>query len=234
MTAGTGAFSGYSDTPAKVSNGLFGGDGNDQMSATGTGQSNLAGSGGDVTNALDGGNGNDSLLANIETFAGFGRNDLFGGGGDDRLEATAAATRSADSINHLEGGGGDDILIGKILSDPSPEAGGRSELFGGANDDTLTVFSGAGNILDGGRGDDRLNYGDGSDVCVFRQNYGDDSIGGFDASEDKIRLLGFGSAKNWYRSIPETGDWDGCLGKGKGRTGWPTARRRPEPRVRSS
>ena len=76
--------------------------------------------------------------------------------------------------------------------DRSAEAGSRSELFGGADADTLSVFGGRGNILDGGAGDDALSCGDGSDVCIFRRNYGDDRIGGFDASADQIRLLGFG------------------------------------------
>jgi hypothetical protein len=41
-------------------------------------------------------------------------------------------------------------------------------------------------------GGERRLAGAGADIRVVRRNNGDDSIGGFDAGEDKIRLLGFG------------------------------------------
>jgi serralysin len=119
-------------------------------------------------------------------------NSLFGAAGNDRLEATAAATRSAGSINRLDGGVGDDILIGRIVTEVFPGSRSHSELFGGADADTLSVVGGKGNILDGGAGSDTLNCGDGADVCLFRRSYGDDSIGGLDEGADKIRLLDFG------------------------------------------
>lgn len=51
---------------------------------------------------------------------------------------------------------------GKIRSEV-----GRSELFGGAGDDQLTAIGGDGNILDGGRGNDRLRGSNGRGVDTF-------------------------------------------------------------------
>ncbi|HEU0222067.1 MAG TPA: calcium-binding protein, partial [Paracoccaceae bacterium] len=74
---------------------------------------------------------------------------------------------------------------------------------------------GVGNVLDGGLGSDRLECGEGSDTCVFRPGYGDDTIAGFSVEADLIRLIGFGfSAFEELTLLAEDGDTRIELGPG--------------------
>jgi Ca2+-binding RTX toxin-like protein len=94
---------------ALISQELYGGDGNDQLSATAsyvpeTGSTNDIAS--DITNILDGGYGDDILFASAKAVRGVGRSSLFGGAGNDSLRVEAGTS------NTLEGGLGNDTLFG--------------------------------------------------------------------------------------------------------------------------
>ncbi|MFD1508147.1 calcium-binding protein, partial [Lacimonas salitolerans] len=89
-----------------------------------------------------GSTGNDTLTANDDGMA------LFGLGGDDSLQGSAAA-------DFLDGGAGNDTLIGGAGNDTLVAGDGSDLMQGGAGDDTF--FSGPGdNTIQGGDGTDRV------------------------------------------------------------------------------
>ncbi len=102
------------------------------------------------TDTLFGGGGNDTI-----TGASFGANDvLYGGDGDDTLSLASAVYggAGADTLSgsgEAYGDGGDDVLTG-------------SELYGGADDDLVTVRAGGGETLFSGSG----YGGDGDDTIT--------------------------------------------------------------------
>ena len=145
---------------------LFGGDGDDVISAGGgadtvdgsTGQDRLAGNGGDDTlfggdaaDYIDGGAGDDHLDG------GEGDDVLYGLSGRDTLIGGAGG-------DYLEGGTGEDTLDGGTGQDVLSGGRGDDVLIGGAGDDV--VYSGAGaDVVLGGGGDDTL-YGQGEDTAA--------------------------------------------------------------------
>jgi hypothetical protein len=115
MIATGRGFGGY------VKNIISAGDGNDQVSVTGWASTFGRGGGGDVANTIDGGKGDDHIVAIAEGFLGMGRNEAFGGAGNDRLEVVfrgeGSTTSAAESSNYLHGGTGDDTLISTVEVD---------------------------------------------------------------------------------------------------------------------
>lgn len=111
--------------------------------------------GGDRGNDVFGDAGNDTL------YGGKTADWLFGGDGNDTLDANIS-----DDGNYLNGGAGDDNLIGRAGSDWLDGGDGADTLDGGDGDDFLAGGEGAGDIVRGGRGDDKYLYdaGDGADV----------------------------------------------------------------------
>lgn len=175
--------------------GLFGGS---------TTSNDLVLTGNDGDNVLQGGNGDDTLI---------------GGGGDDTLYATGMnGTRiggAGDDTYYYrfgtiveEAGGGIDTILeagpvdlselpnvenvtlteatqvtvtGNALANLLVSVEGYNTLDGAAGDDTL----------DGGSGNDRLEGGAGNDVYrAARAGAGTDTIGGFDAGQDRFDLSG--------------------------------------------
>lgn len=128
---------------------------------------------------VDGGAGHDTLTATgitsvvltdtrlestgeaPETLIAIERASLTGGGGNDKIDATAF---SGSVI--LNGGAGNDVLLGTA----SPDV-----ISGGTGNDTITAGGGADSIL-GNDGHDRLNGGDGDDT--IQGGLGDDAIDG--------------------------------------------------------
>jgi Ca2+-binding RTX toxin-like protein len=149
----------YYSTPAvDLANTLYGGGGNDKITA---------GNGADL---LYGEDGNDTLNG------GLGADTIDGGAGNDLLYAASASTygytNSDVSANALSGGagndslygsGGNDLLSGDAGTDYMDGGAGNDSLNGGADNDTLS--GGDGNdILNGGAGNDNLTGGSGDDV----------------------------------------------------------------------
>lgn len=140
---------------ARASNLVRGGDGNDFVKVTLTIEE-LAGSNGEpaAENRIDGGDGDDIVTARIEVPEGneaaTARNVLFGGAGNDVLDAWTAL-----GGNELSGGAGSDIL--------RVHGGGGATLDGGAGEDTLYGdFSADIFVLRPGEGRDFIfNFGTG-------------------------------------------------------------------------
>jgi serralysin len=166
----------------------------------------------DASNILNGGTGNDSLTASLsienasgQADASHAENRLTGGRGDDHLTAVAELSGTSPTqgdlpaiANYLDGGDGNDILVATIAAGTD----GASFLEGGSGNDHLSVFGGAGNVLNGGRGrdtlvsgvgDDEMNGGAGADILVFAPDNGDDTAT-FCSGEDKIDLTAFAAS----------------------------------------
>lgn len=172
---------------------VIGGEGDDLIRG-GNGDDVLNGGNGD--DVLDGGEGNDLLIG------GEGDDFLFGRGGDDTLiggegndlldggEGNDTADYSDDSegvtvdlgtgratgsgigrdtlasIENVIGGSGDDVLIGNEAA---------NILFGGAGNDRIVI--GAGDMAEGGEGDDRIEaIAGGTGGIVVSGDAGDDAL----------------------------------------------------------
>jgi len=143
---------------------LFGGDGNDTLTAGG-GDDELFG--GDGADLLNGGAGNDNLSGEA------GNDTLNGGGGDDFLDG-------GEDDDVLNGGGGNDELHGRTGNDTITGDGGDDFVFGEEGNDVL-FGSGGRDVFVGGDGDDSLSGGLGRDVLIG--GLGSDTISG-DAGDD--------------------------------------------------
>ena len=195
---------------------LYGGNGNDQL--IGDAGSDLldGGAGNDI---LDGGANNDQLLGgtgNDILTGGAGADQIHGGDGYD--QANYAGSSSAVAVDLRNGNvfGGDaegdtvtgiESLVGSAYFDTllgNAEANilrgengfdylrgfaGNDRLFGGNGNDQLIGDTGS-DLLDGGAGNDRLEGGANSDVFVFANGFGRDTIVDFDAVDvgEKIDL----------------------------------------------
>ncbi len=137
LAAGTPPPSGH------ISNLLYGGEGDDEIFAAGTGDDLL------------GGKGNDLLIGNVLD------DWLFGGAGEDVLDA------GEGNGNLVAGGDGDDRLVGRTGSDWMVGGRGDDRVSGGAENDVLEGAGGADSV-DGGAGSDTIIYrsGDGVDRIV--------------------------------------------------------------------
>ena len=190
---------------------IYGGGGNDSVSA-GEGDDTVYGGegndwlGGDAgSDTLDGGEGDDWLEGDwLEADAG--DDTLSGGEGDDVLVG-------GEGDDTLDGGDGDDLLVGDRRADRTAEVaapGGDDLLRGGAGDD----------VINGGSGDDTLYGGDGADVFLFETYDGNDVIGDFVAGEDLIHLGGSfgGTTFEWDESMITADGDDAVFQPGFGNT----------------
>jgi Ca2+-binding RTX toxin-like protein len=137
-------------------NRLVGGDGSDTI---------IGGGGSDV---IDGGAGADDLRGDSGTgtdgndtiTGGAGADTIVGGGGDDTIDGgddndTIAGNAGNDT---LSGGAGDDTLTGSDGNDIINGGDGVDQLSGGADDDVLRPGLGADSLVDGGAGNDTIDY----------------------------------------------------------------------------
>ncbi|QDV66071.1 Bifunctional hemolysin/adenylate cyclase precursor [Crateriforma conspicua] len=166
----------------------FGGDGNDVIwawaASTSPAETLLDGE------YLDGGQGADELLGNLR------RDELRGGGGDDRLlgdELTGPVYQPNVSRFIL---GGDDLIVGGFGDDLLAGHGGNDRLFGGGNVDELEGHDGDDELF-GGRGIDflrldvRAEYGIDNDVLDGgRTNAPEEGPFGLDNSTDVLIING--------------------------------------------
>lgn len=173
---------------------LLGGDGNDIISG-GAGADSLSGQAGNDTLNY----GSDTVGVTVQlwknvamygtaagdTIQGF--ENVWGGRGDDLLQGTYGANllRGADGRDTLNGLAGDDTLQG---------GQGQDVLLGGGNNDVLKGQQGA-DVLDGGSGNDSLFGGDQGDTFVFKQDFGQDSVFDFEAT-DRARFVNMASGFN--------------------------------------
>ncbi len=151
----------------------------------------LAGTGGDDT--LGGLAGADRILGLA------GDDDIDGRAGNDILRGDEGADRLYGRAGHdtLRGGAGDDLLKGGAGNDGMSGGAGADRLFGEAGRDIMgggggndRLFGGGGDdVLIGGGGSDVMSGGAGRDTFVFVNGHrGRDTVGGFSATEDVIRI----------------------------------------------
>lgn len=158
---------------------MDGGDGNDFITGTASGETIVGGQGDDVIN---GGDGNDNLQG------GDGVDVLNGNAGDDILDGGAGN-------DFLNGDAGNDILLGGLDDDVLDGQDGDDSLFGGFGNDFLNGNMGNDNLMGqsgedtlvGAAGDDTLDGGRNNDLLLG--NSGDDKIRG-DHGNDFIRGQG--------------------------------------------
>lgn len=170
----------------------FGGDGNDTLVGHDW-------SGGTATtsetsaNQLWAGDGDDQIwgaAGNDQLGGGLGDDTIMGGAGADRIYA------GKEGEELIEAGDGDDLAFGSTENDIVRGNGGADELYGGSGDDTVsgdagadTLYGGTGaDKITGGTGDDLLYPGAGADTLVFASGHGNDTVSGFDLSEDSLDL----------------------------------------------
>lgn len=184
----------YSSFIVAGDNTLWGGDGNDRLEATliGTyGFNELYGEDGDdiliadgivsdnggssIANRVWGGTGNDIIELNATSY-GTGAdasNEAYGDEGDDRITSLAYVGSGSDTYfgsadTLLYGGSGNDVLTATTTYNfgEGENIEGGATLYGGDGDDTLRVYGGVENILNGGAGDDTLTGGAGNDRII--------------------------------------------------------------------
>jgi len=113
------------------------------------------------------GNGTDVI------YAGVGNDNVWGGRGNDVIF----------------GGDGNDTLYGGTGNN-TDKFGGNDIILGGAGNDILWGEMGD-DFLNGGVGNDTLQGGEGSDVYLFDQGWGQDSINNYDLSIGKLDTIQF-------------------------------------------
>ncbi len=169
--------------------GVFGGSGNDTLSA--------AGAPGFV--GLDGGPGNDHLIGgpgDDSLAGGLGADLIEGGPGEDLVfyddHAAGVAVSLDDVPNDGSAGEGDDV------------ATDVEDVEGGPGPDTL-IGDAAGNFLDGGPGDDHVVGGGGSDYLAGES--GNDT---FDAYDGELDLVDCGDGSDAATIDVGLDLFDGC------------------------
>jgi Ca2+-binding RTX toxin-like protein len=156
---------------------LFGGSGNDVISAGGGNDYVEGGEGNDSIDAgagadiVYGGNGNDTLLGDEgndhlygegdddNIFGGNGLDTIYGGDGLDTLDGGAAndSIFGGNGADLILGGDANDTLFGEAGADSLNGQVGTDRLFGGDDDD----------FINGGLGNDTLTGNSGDDSFVF-------------------------------------------------------------------
>ncbi|MCX7423681.1 MAG: calcium-binding protein, partial [Planctomycetia bacterium] len=142
---------------------------------------------------FDGRGGNDSLTG------GTGSASLFGGDGDDLLQARTGSTSSVmldggDGADILRGGNGADVLLGGAGSDSLSGLGGNDSLLGGDGND----------VLSGGLGNDTLKGGNGDDLLIG--GFGVDSIDGEAGTDQALGGQGKTGVSRFGNSAKDLGD----------------------------
>jgi Ca2+-binding RTX toxin-like protein len=168
---------------------------------------------------VNGSNANDTITLSGLTTLGSATLSVFGGAGNDLLDASALTSRvllsgdngddtlrggsNADTLlggannDNLDGGGGNDELQGGTGADFALGGDGNDFISGGDGDDTLSGDAGADTIhgdadndfVNGGSGNDVLDGGNGLDV--LRGEAGNDVIHGGDQAD-----IAFGGTGN--------------------------------------
>jgi Ca2+-binding RTX toxin-like protein len=172
-----------------VDNRMVGRAGADTLSGE-AGSDTLMGGGGDDLafgddgiDIIRGQSGADTLYGDA------GADRLFGGGQNDELHGGVGD-------DNLRGGPGDDRLFGQSGDDTIRGGTGDDQMDGGNGNDMLRGQSGA-DVLIGGKGNDKLIGGGGADTFVFQNDFGRDTIIGFENNQDELHL----SASLWQGNL---------------------------------
>ena len=115
--------------------------------------------------------------------------DIAGLGGDDEIfgKAGGDSLSGGKGLDEIFGQGGKDRINGDAGSDLVEGGSGNDKLYGGKGSDE--VFGGVGrDKIIGGAGGDYLEGGGGRDVFKFRAGSGEDEIGDFDGSVDRLDI----------------------------------------------
>ncbi|MEA5517949.1 calcium-binding protein [Limnoraphis robusta Tam1] len=134
----------------------------------------------DDSETLEGKQGND-LVAGL-----FGDDTLFGNSGDDVLrgDANSRSPGGSGGDDVISGGAGNDQIGGKAGNDLLSGDEGDDLIWGDAGNDTIMGVTGNDTLT----GDD-FSGGSGSDLFVFGNGDGTDTITDFDVTEDFIGLV---------------------------------------------
>jgi Ca2+-binding RTX toxin-like protein len=161
-------------------NRMVGRAGADTLSGGGGADTLIGGAGDDLVFGDDG----DDLIrgqSGADTLYGHeGADRLLGGGQNDKL-------RGGTGDDDLRGSAGDDWLFGQSGDDILRGGTGDDRMDGGNGNDMLRGQSGA-DVLIGGKGNDKLIGGGGADTFVFQNDFGRDTIIGFETNQDKLHL----------------------------------------------
>lgn len=182
-------------------NKVYGGEGADQLSLHGEGIAD---------NLAWGGNGDDLIIstglgiADVPTIS----NKAYGNSGSDKITLVAEIADgliSTYSFNYGYGGDGNDTLTATAPVATESDIS-QSKLYGGSGADSLRVYGGTDNRLDGGAGNDTLTGGGADDVLIggsgadeLKGGRGDDTFrylwmtGTKVETRDSILDFGFGS-----------------------------------------
>ena len=182
-------------------NEAYGGNGADKISVDGRGM---------VENVASGGDGDDIIVSTALASGDFptAENKVYGNNGADKITLVADVEGTpvwSNSYNYGYGGNGDDVLTatGPAASDSDTS---QSRLYGGSGADSLRVYGGSENLLDGGAGNDTLTGGGADDILIggsgadqLKGGRGDDTFrylwmtGTKETTRDTILDFGFGS-----------------------------------------
>jgi len=135
----------------------------------------------DDNETLDG-NAGDNLVAGL-----LGDDTVFGSDGDDTLRGDLNSRSPGGSVGGddvISGGAGNDQIGGKAGNDLLSGDAGDDEIWGDAGNDTIMGVTGNDTLT----GDD-FSGGSGSDLFVFGNGDGTDTITDFDVTEDLIGLV---------------------------------------------
>lgn len=182
-------------------NSLFGGDGDDRLSARGSSGDDLFGGRGDdiydVYSELDQvfegpGNGDRDRVNAFVDFSSRGNVEFIVGlFADQGLNLTGANLRERitganriHSPDTIEGNGGNDTLVGLVGDDVLNGGDGRDRIFGNSGADIIT----------GGAGNDRVTGSFGADTFVFNVGDDRDRITDFNFGEDLLDVSDHGIA----------------------------------------
>ncbi len=173
---------------------IDGGAGNDWLYGQASDDTLMGEAGSD---RLFGGRGNDSLCGGAanDTLWGAGNDDrLFGDDGDDVMhgEGGRDTMQGGAGNDSMTGGWFSDWMYGGADDDTIEGDGGYDHLFGGRGNDLMsggilddTLYGAAGSdSLIGDSGNDMLHGEGDSDVFVFADGFGNDTINDFDALDD--------------------------------------------------
>ncbi|MDG4650458.1 hypothetical protein P6F26_18600 [Roseibacterium sp. SDUM158017] len=184
----TGGIGGEAISASKAGDALFGGEGDDALRGRG-GHDELHGEDGDDTlrgggraDFLDGGDGDDRI------YGGRGGDFAFGGAGDDSIRGGAGddGLQGGPGADTLHGGAGDDVIDGTFahgtLGFGALDRDAGDLIDGGGGDDTILI--GAGDTVGGGTGADSFLTG------VYAAADDDAAlVTDFDPGEDRIEVL---------------------------------------------
>ena len=157
--------------------------------------------GGRQNDTIYGGSGDDFILGELGAdilYGGSGDDLVLGGNRDDQLfgEDGNDRTFGGNGNDTVDGGTGEDIVRGGSQDDVLNGGSGNDKVFGGTGRDNinggdgndLLLGRGGFDVLNGGAGDDILEGGIQADQFIFEDEFGNDTITDFAATNNAERI----------------------------------------------